>query len=395
MKTISRQSSAGGMALPRTGDEATPERAEGWFDAVAGQFGVRQLVSEYLIPVETNVLWYTLGGVLAVALVLEALTGVLLTVAYRPDAGQAYDITRSLMQTPVWSVILGFHFWNAIAVFALVMLHLMRVFITGAYREGKTGLWLTGVALAGVVLVMSLTGESLHWDEVGFAVPWHISEFFQAIGLASAFAYTFAELRAIPTATVKLDQLYAVHVSLAPMLLVLLGVFHFYLIKVKGISFPFWLKPSGRKAPFSGHIKEWMIYGGAVAAVLVLIALFVPRDPGTAPQLLPTSPFFGAPHGPGSLGAKPTAAISWTHGMNVFVGEYLGVEPDIWGTVFGMALMTLALLAVPFVDRGRLVPKGLAEALDIRQRGWAFLAIALFWLVLIVGSVTNFFALPG
>jgi hypothetical protein len=181
--------------------QAPSARGDGFWHAVEDQFAIRQFISEYLIPAETNNLWHTLGGVLAIALVLEMLTGFVLAFAYNPDAGQAYDITRTLIQTPVWSVVINFHFWKSFLIFGLVLLHMVRVFVTGAYRGVKTGLWLTGVGLAGATFLLSLTGESLHWDEVGFAVPWHISEFFQAIGLAGAFGYAFAELRAIPSAT--------------------------------------------------------------------------------------------------------------------------------------------------------------------------------------------------
>ncbi len=275
------------------------------------------------------------------------------------------------------------------------MVHMVRVFVTGGYRAGKIGLWLTGAGLAGVVFLASLTGESLHWDEVGFAVPWHISEFFQAIGLATALHYNFADLLAIPSATQKLGQLYAVHLSLAPVLLILLVTMHYYLIKVKGISLPFWAKASGRKTPFGEHMKEWAIYAAVILGAVLLVAIFVPRSPGIAPQLLPTSPFYGASHGPGALGAKPTFPISWTHGMNVFVGEVLHIEPDIWGTVIGMTLMALALLVVPFVDRSGGTPRGWSQAFDLRRRGWAYLAMVVFWVVMVVGAVTNFFAGAG
>ena len=62
--------------------------------------------------------------------------------------------------------------------------HLRRVCNTGSYRRGKEGLWLIGVVLAGLTFVISLTGEALHWDEVGFGVPWNIGEVLGAFGLA-------------------------------------------------------------------------------------------------------------------------------------------------------------------------------------------------------------------
>ncbi len=75
--------------------------------------------------------------------------------------------------------------------------------------------------------------------------------------------------------------------------------------------------------------------------------------------------------------------------MNRFVALAFNLEPDIWGTVLGMVLMTVALVAVPFVDRGDLEPTNWAEALDLRKRGWAFLAMSMFWVIMIVGVLTN------
>jgi quinol-cytochrome oxidoreductase complex cytochrome b subunit len=370
-------------------------RRRSFGEVIEDQLALRQLLREYLIPAETNNIWYTLGGVLAITLALEVFTGILLTFVYAPDAGKAFAITSDLLKTPVWSVIINFHFWAAYVIFALVMVHMVRVFVTGGYRVGKQSLWLGGVLLAGCVLVAFITGESLHWDEVGFAVPWHVSELFQALGLAAVVNYGFAQLKDIAQASEKLGQIYAVHISVVPMIAIVLVTLHYYLVKVKGISLPFWMKPSGKSVPFSTHVREWLIYGGAILGLVLVLSIFVQRDPGTAPQLLPSSPLYGSTHGPGGLGYKPTWPISWTHGMNIFFGEDLGIEPDIWGTVFGMAVMTVALVAIPFLDRGRTQLTSWHDALDRRTRGWAWVAMAVFWLVLVLGMVRNFIAEAG
>ena len=76
--------------------------------------------------------------------------------------------------------------------------------------------------------------------------------------------------------------------------------------------------------------------------------------------------------------------------MNRFVDIAFGLTPDIWGTVIGLALMAGALIAVPYLDRGGPTePRSWAEALSWRSRGWAFSAIALFWVVLVIGTLTN------
>ena len=378
------------MTTASVSPESQPAKAlrRGFLANLEDQFGFRQLVSDYLIPVETNSIWYLLGGVLAIGLALEIFTGFLLSLVYTPDAGLAYDTTAHLIATPGWSIVINFHYYNAFVIFGLVLLHMVRVFVAGGYRHGKTGLWLVGVGLAALTFIISLTGEALHWDEVGFGVPWNVSEALNAVGLAGAFNYTTDALLAIPTATEKLAQIYAVHVSIVPILLGLFIGWHYLLIRFKGISTPFWLRTSGRTAAFTEHIRGWLIWSAIILGIVLLISIFLQRDAGVAPQLLQSSPLFGTEDDPGGLGFKPTFPISWTRGMNI-VAANLGIDPDIWGSIVGMGLLLVALVVIPFVDRGDKAPDSAAAAFNMRKRGWAFLAMAVFWVVLIVGVVQN------
>jgi len=353
------------------------------------QFGVQGMVSEYMIPVETNTISYSLGGVLAISLVLELATGMLLATRYIPDAGKAYGITKTLLGESGWSVALNFHYYNAYLIFALLMIHMMRTFFSGGYRGAKKGLWQVGVSLSGVIFLLSISGETLHWDERGFAVPWHTSEILQAIGLDNVFHYTHTDLKSIPQATALLIPYYVMHVAVLPLIMMGLIAIHYYLIKAKGISLPFWHKPSGRKASFGSHIKSWLTYSSIFLGIVLVISFFH-RAAGPEPQLLPTSQYFGSKHGPGTLGIVPTFPISWMHGLNRFVAIFFNLQPDIWGTVIGMGIITVALVAIPYLDRGGSIePHSWAEALSIHKRGWAFFAMAVFWLVIIIGTITN------
>jgi quinol-cytochrome oxidoreductase complex cytochrome b subunit len=366
----------------------------GPLERLSDQFGFRQLVTDYLIPVESNSIWYLLGGVLAISLGLEIGSGFLLSLVYLPDAAKAFGVTRHLIMTPGWSVVLNFHFYNSFLIFGLVMIHMLRVFITGGYRRGKEGLWLIGVGLAGLTFVISLTGEALHWDEVGFGVPWNISEVLSALGLANVFNYTSDALLAIPTATEKLVQLYVLHVSIVPIALGLFIAWHYLLIRFKGISVPFWLRRSGRTAGFSEHIRGWVIWSGIIIGIVLLVAIFVPRDAGTAPQLLQSSSLYGTGDDPGGLGFKPTFPISWTRGMNI-IAAHFGIDPDIWGAMIGMLVLLVALLVIPFLDRADREPDSLAAAFNWRQRGLAFLAMGIFWIVLIAGVLQSLITMAG
>ena len=195
-------------------------------------------------------------------------------------------------------------------------------------------------------------------------------------------------LLAIPTASEKLAQIYVLHISIVPILLGLFIGWHYLLIRFKGISRPFWLRASGRTAAFTEHIRGWLVWSAIILGVVLLISIFVPRDPGVAPQLLQSSPLFGTDEDPGGLGFKPTFPISWTRGMNI-VAANLGIDPDIWGATVGMAVLLVALLLIPFLDGGDREPDNAGEAFNLRKRGWAFLAMAIFWVVLIVGVVQN------
>jgi ubiquinol-cytochrome c reductase cytochrome b subunit len=377
-------------------DAGTPpiERRRGVWSRALDQLGFRQLVSDYLIPSETNSLWYSLGGVLAIALVIEIITGFVLSLVYVPDASLAFGTTSWLLSTPGWSLILNFHYYNAYLIFGLVMVHMARVFISGGYRGTKTGLWVIGVGLAAMTFVISLTGEALHWDEVGFGVPWNIGEFLDAIGLAGLFGYATDGLTDAATATEKLAQIYVVHVSIVPLLLGLLVAWHYLLIRLKGISVPYWMRASGRTSHFTEHLRSWALYGGILLGAVLLLSIALPRDPGTAPQLISSSPLYGTDEDPGGLGFKPTFPISWTRGMNIFAAN-LGIDPDIWGTVTAMAVLLIALLVIPFLDRGEHPPETSAAAFDWRVRGWAFLAFGVFWLVLMVGLFENAITAEG
>ena len=87
----------------------TSEPRKGWWSRTVDQFGFGQLVRDYLIPVETNSIWYLLGGVLAIALGLEIFTGFLLTTVYTPDAGTAYQNMDHLLHAAGWGTVINFH----------------------------------------------------------------------------------------------------------------------------------------------------------------------------------------------------------------------------------------------------------------------------------------------
>ncbi len=375
-------------------EKASGAEQRGVWPWCKNQMALAPLIGDYYVPEETNNLWYSLGGMLAISLILQGVSGIMLTLKYIPDAALAFGTVSDMIHSRFWGITLSFHYFNSFLIYGLVMAHMMRVFVSAAYRKEKKVLWFAGVALAIVIFATYLTGEALHWDEVGFAVPWNISEILQATHLNNVFQYNFADLLAPASATMKLVQIYAMHIAVLPIIMLLLVILHFYLIRMKGISLPFWKQPSGKKVPFASHVKLWFVYSAFAIGAVLSLAIFVGRDVGTAPQLLPSSPLYGTDEDAGGLGFKPTLPIGWTKGINVVAAE-AGVDPDIWGTTIAMILMLGALVAIPFVDREEKEPTSFKEAFDWHTRKWAFLAMALFWAVMIVGIIQNAIAGAG
>jgi quinol-cytochrome oxidoreductase complex cytochrome b subunit len=371
-----------------TAELDTPPR-RGLWGGLSEQLGIDWLLGglrKFLIPVETTSIWMMLGGLLGIAIALEFLTGILLLFPYRPDAVGAYQSTSDMMRSPVWSIILAVHYWLMYLIFGLVLLHVMRVFVSGAYRGAKRAQWQLGVTLSVLVFAISATGETLHWDERGMAIPWHVGESFEALRLQHVFDYVHRNLITnLDFATSKILQMYVLHIVVLPVLILGAMALHYHVVRKKGISVPFWQAASRRTASVR---DAWGRWGFAIFGVILIISVAVIRTPGPAAQGLPSSPF-PLSGDPGGLGTVPTIPISWTHGLNRFVTIAFDWRPDIWGTLLGSIIMIGALALVPVVDRMRGEPSSWREAFDLRRRGLAFGLIAIFWVVMIIGLVTD------
>src|SRR5512135_3384407 len=111
---------------------------------------------------------YTLGTSLITIFILQAVSGVLQLFYYVPSVDHAYDSVSYLRtEVPFGWLVHNLHYWGAQAMVLLVALHMMRVFIWGAYK--KTPLtWFIGIGLVLTVMAISFTGAPLIWDQAGY-----------------------------------------------------------------------------------------------------------------------------------------------------------------------------------------------------------------------------------
>src|SRR3972149_4850980 len=207
-----------------------------WLDVRFGWRAVWQAIFLRNIP---HVNWfYTLGSATLFTAVLQAVTGILLTLYYVPTPDHAYDsVAYITSQLPAGWLIRGLHHWGASAMVILTGLHLLRVFFYGSYKFPREVTWLTGVFLLLVVIGFGFTGYLLPWDQKAY---WATTVGTRIAGVAPLIGdWILRVMRGGDELTaVTLARFFGVHVWVLPVLLISLIAVHMYLVIRLGISAP-------------------------------------------------------------------------------------------------------------------------------------------------------------
>lgn len=187
-----------------------------------------------------------LGIAAAAAFLVTLVTGVLLMCYYKPFPDVAYPSIKDIhFVVPTGRFIRNIHRWAANVMVVTVLLHMARVFYTGAYRKPREFNWLIGLALLAVTLGLSFTGYLLPWDQLAY---WAITiganiaqsprEITDALGMTESFDPGGLQRQLILGSDVvgaeALIRFYVLHVMVLPFLLVILLAVHFWRIRKDG-----------------------------------------------------------------------------------------------------------------------------------------------------------------
>ncbi len=124
---------------------------------------------------------WCMGGITFFLFLVETLTGVLLMFYYRPTVQWAYNDMLALRDVVSFGVIREIHRWGAHAMVIAVMLHMLRVFLTGSYKPRREFNWVIGVMLLVLTFLLSFTGYLLPWDQLSM---WAVTVGSNMIGAA-------------------------------------------------------------------------------------------------------------------------------------------------------------------------------------------------------------------
>src|SRR5271166_1462452 len=121
---------------------------------------------QHPIPRDTASWFYVFGSAAMTVMLLQFVTGILLALIYVPSAGEAWNSLQTLNHQIAFGwFIRALHGWGSNFMLAIVLIHMVQVFLFGAYKYPRELTWIVGVLLLLMTLGMAFTGQVLRFDQ--------------------------------------------------------------------------------------------------------------------------------------------------------------------------------------------------------------------------------------
>jgi quinol-cytochrome oxidoreductase complex cytochrome b subunit len=222
-----------------------------WLEERSGLVGGVRYFLFRKVPGDVN--WFqTLGAATLTAFIVQALTGVILAMYYKPDPQNAYAsiqyITNDL--TFGW-LVRGMHRWGASLFIILMFMHMGRVFLFGAYKYPRELNWIVGVLLLAIGMFEGFTGYLLPWDQTAY---WATVVGININGTAPFLGPFIASLLrgGAEIGPDTLSRFYSIHMLLLPGAIMGLIGLHLYLVVRLGVTSPPWSKEAAGTGSLDG-----------------------------------------------------------------------------------------------------------------------------------------------
>ena len=194
-------------------------------------------LTEYYAPKNFN-FWYYFGSLAMLVLVNQLLTGIFLTMNYKPDAGMAFASVEYIMRDVDFGWLIRYmHSTGASMFFVVVYLHMFRGMMYGSYRKPRELLWLIGSMIFFVLMMMAFTGYILPWGQMSY---WGAMVIVSMIGAIPVIGEPLMHLILgdFTLSDAALNRFFAYHVVTLPVLLVTLVVVHVIALHEVGSNNP-------------------------------------------------------------------------------------------------------------------------------------------------------------
>ena len=190
-------------------------------------------------PIPGGASWiYVFGSATLFLFALQAITGMFLAVYYAPTPDHAYDSVRYIeTQVLFGAFVRGLHHWGASAMVVVIGLHMLQVFLYGAYKPPREAMWIVGVLLLLLTMGFAFTGYLLPWDQNAY---WATQ-----VGINMAGGVPFVGTFLVKVmrggemlGAITLSRFFAVHVLFLPAAIVGLVALHMFILRRVGPAGP-------------------------------------------------------------------------------------------------------------------------------------------------------------
>ncbi|AOU99018.1 cytochrome B [Acidihalobacter yilgarnensis] len=331
--------------------EITTTGLLGWIDRrFPLSVGWQNHLSKYYAPKNFN-FWYFFGSLALLILVIQILTGIFLTMHYKPDAKLAFASVEFIMRDVEWGWLIRYmHSTGASAFFIVIYLHMFRGLMYGSFKKPRELLWIFGM-----LIYVALMAEAF----MGYLLPWGQMSYWGAqviISLFGAIPYVGNELALwirgdFVVSDPTLNRFFALHVIAMPLVLLGLVVVHVLALHEVGSNNPDGVEIKAHKdvrgvpldgIPFHPYYTVKDIMGVVVFLGLYFAVVFF--QPTFWGRFIEFDNFIPAD----SLKTPPHIAPVW-----YFTPFYMVLRsiPDKFLGVVAMGLSIFVLFVLPWLDR--------------------------------------------
>src|SRR5574340_81448 len=353
-------------------------RLLGWVDA---RFPLTKLwkehLSEYYAPKNFN-FWYFFGSLALLVLVIQIVTGIFLTMNYKPDANLAFASVEYIMRDVNWGWLIRYmHSTGASMFFVVVYLHMFRGLIYGSYRKPRELIWIFGMFIYLALMAEAFMGYLLPWGQMSYWGAQVIISLFGAIPVVGEdIALWIRGDYVISDAT--LNRFFAFHVIAVPLVLLGLVVAHLLALHEVGSNNPDGVEIKKHKDPVThipldgipfhpyytvkdivGVVVFLMVFSAIVFFTPELGGWFLEKD-----NFMPADPMKTPPHIVPLWYFTPFYAL-------------LRAVPDKALGVVGMGAAVMILFFLPWLDR--------ATVKSIRYRGTVYKTALTLFVISFIG----------
>jgi len=324
----------------------------------------------YYAPKNFNI-WYFFGSLALFVLVMQLVTGIFLTMFYKPGELTAFDSVEYIMREVDFGWLIRYlHSTGASAFFIVVYLHMFRAFLYGSYRAPRELLWLIGMLVYLALMAEAFMGYVLPWGNMSFWGAQVIVNLFGTIpGIGTPLVEWITGDYGIADAT--LNRFFALHVVALPLALLLLVMLHLVALHQTGSNNPDGIEIKEKVGadgkpldgiPFHPYYTVKDLVGVGVFLLLFAVVVFFKPTLGglflEAPNFEPANPMSTPEH------IAPVWYFTPYYAM-------LRAVPDQRMGALLMLLAVVSFLFLPWLDR--------SPVKSMRYRGWiSRTALALF-----------------